>query len=96
MATTEPIPDLEVKLADGHMAVRGGWIKATSPAKIDGEINDIQRETDGAHAGRILLVVYDQKYVYKRLVLPENSTSRKPPAVGTMKLSRAKINRSRR
>lgn len=95
----EKIPDLEIKLSDGHPAVRGGWIKGftqskalgLAPSPVEGEIRDIVRETDGAHAGRVLLTVFEPTRGHTRLVLPENCTSRKPPAEGTLKRSRAKI-----
>jgi hypothetical protein len=94
---TEKIADLEIKLADEHPAVRGGWIRGTtsaiglSPTPVEGEIRDILRETEGKHAGRVLLVIFEPSRGHTRFVLPENCTSRKPPAQGTLKRSRAKI-----
>lgn len=99
MAKTEPIADLAIKLKDGHPAVRGGWVNGETgstkmglkPTPISGEIRDIVRELDGTHPGRVLLTIFVPGKGHERLALPENCTSRKPPAEGTLKLSRAKI-----
>lgn len=98
MAKTEPIKDLEIKLADDYPATRGGWVRGEThsslgmkPTPVEGEIRDIVRELDGKFPGRVVLVIFEPKRGHERLVLPENCTSRKPPGEGTIKLARAKI-----
>ncbi len=92
----EKIADLAAKLADGHPAVRGGWVTVpprfvpklgiTAPA-WEGEIREITREP----SGRIVLTVYDPAHGYERLIDAPSAKSRKPPGAETRKRAAASI-----
>lgn len=80
------IADLEIELADGHPAVRSGWVWVEQPSRLcrralrfTGPIHRIEREAGGRHKGRIVLWVLDSRRSQLRATCPEFCRSRKPP-----------------